>query len=114
MYILDEQRRPLLICASPSDRKGLLDWAKWIAAADERGELSLARERVGDKEVSTVFLGVNVNVSASKRPLVFETAILDRTGLCTVCGRTSSAEDAMAMHSNSLAVLRAATSQGNK
>lgn len=60
-YILDEDRQPI-----PVDDG--LTWGKWFETADRR----VAQDYVGDKYVSTVFLGINHQFGDGP-PLIFET-----------------------------------------
>ena len=48
----------------------VLDWAKWYEAADRRVD----QTRVGDKIISTIFLGVDYNFGEGP-PILFETAV---------------------------------------
>lgn len=54
----------------PVPCKSVLKWGAWI----QENNPPLAKERVGNKEVSTVFLGMNHNIWGGKRHL-FETMV---------------------------------------
>lgn len=45
------------------------EWGKWFATADRK----VAQTKIGDIEISTVFLGLNHNYLNRDSPLVFET-----------------------------------------
>jgi len=47
------------------------EWGKWFAKADR----VLAQTKIGDIEISTVFLGLNHNYYKSDPPIVFETMV---------------------------------------
>lgn len=106
LYKLDGDLRPVLLCTRPADREGLLAWAKWMAKAQDRGILQIAKDDCGGVEVFTVFLGVNLNTAATGRPLVFETAMF-RDGNCTVIGRSATIEEAQSLHARTVSVLQA-------
>ena len=65
-YIL-EGRKPV--------DKPLLEWALWMETAD----LNIARSIVGKLEVSTVFLGLDMNMMGYRggKPLLFETMVFN-------------------------------------
>jgi len=48
----------------------LITWAKWF----ETGDRTVAKTKIGDSDVSTVFLGLDHNYGDG-RPLLFETMI---------------------------------------
>ena len=50
--------------------KDLIEWAKWFETADRH----VAKETVGNSEISTVFLGIDHSFSAGP-PLLFETLV---------------------------------------
>lgn len=62
-YVLDESGNPV-----PCD--DLMAWAQWFEASGRR----VARDVIGESEVSTVFLGMNHNYGEGP-PLLFETMI---------------------------------------
>jgi hypothetical protein len=47
-----------------------IEWDKWMATADRK----VAREKIGDSEVSTVFLGLNHSFG-NGAPLLFESLV---------------------------------------
>lgn len=63
-YILDGH--------TPKLEHDLIAWAKWFETADRR----VAKTNVGDRDVSTVFLGINHGFDDGQ-PLLFETMIFD-------------------------------------
>lgn len=56
---------------TPVPAPSLMEWARWYETADRR----VARTRIGEAEVSTVFLGLNHNFEHSGRPVLFETMV---------------------------------------
>lgn len=50
----------------------LLTWAEWFGVSDNR---RVGFDRIGDVEVSTVFLGINMNWRCNGDPVLFETMI---------------------------------------
>ena len=63
-YIL-VNRRPVF---EPDTSK----WAKWFGKGSNR---RVARDIVGKKTISTVFLGMDYNFTGKKKPLLFETMV---------------------------------------
>ncbi len=49
----------------------LMTWAEWM----EKAERHVARDVIGESEVSTVFLGLDHNFSAGGPPILFETMV---------------------------------------
>lgn len=62
-YVLDEQGNPLAI-------EDLMIWAEWLEHANRR----VARDKVGNCEISTVFLGLDHNWTDGP-PLLWETML---------------------------------------
>lgn len=66
----------ILVNDVPVPCPDLLAWGRWMQTANRR----IARTRVGDdREVSTVFLGLNHNFAAGP-PLLYETMVFDGGG----------------------------------
>lgn len=89
MYRLDSEGNPV---AEPDT----LAWAKWF----ETAERIVAQERVGDVEVSTVFLGLNHNYGEGP-PLLWQTMTFAKDGASGLDGlqeRYASKEAALAGH----------------
>jgi len=63
LYILNEKGNPV----EEPDR---LKWAKWFETANRR----VAHEKIGNAEISTVFLGVNHSFGCGK-PVLWETMV---------------------------------------
>src|SRR5437667_292748 len=65
-YILDENGAPKL-------ESDLMNWAKWY----EKSNRCVAREKIGDSEVSTVFLGLDHSFSILENtaPVLWETIV---------------------------------------
>jgi hypothetical protein len=70
------------------------EWGRWFETADRR----VARERVGQIEVSTVFLGLDHDHSGNGPPQLFETMLFDLDGQQDYQTRCSTWEEAIAMH----------------
>lgn len=54
----------------PKKVDDLLEWAKWF----EKGDRVVAKTKIGEAEISTVFLGIDHSFSG-RTPLLFETMI---------------------------------------
>ena len=63
-YILDDTGRPVL-------EHDVLKWAKWFKTADR----VVAKHKVGDSRISTVFLGIDHNFGPKGPPLLYETMV---------------------------------------
>jgi len=104
-YILDERGTPV---AEPD----LLKWAAWCGNANRR----VARERIGDCVVSTVFLGIDHNWAPSGPPILWETMTFrvpdDMEIECDRC--SGSREQAEAMHAEMVERVRAVLALGGK
>lgn len=96
-FILDEHHRAIP-CAD------LMEWARWFEAADRR----VARDEVGDVEVSTVFLGLD-HSHGRGAPMLFETMTFGggpRTD--EWCSRYSTWDEALAGHGEVVRAVRIA------
>ena len=62
-YILDENHVPV-------ECPDLMEWAKWFEAGDRK----VAKDMIGDSEVSTVFLGLD-HQWGDGPPMIFETMV---------------------------------------
>lgn len=71
----------------------LMEWARWFETADRH----VARDVVGDRSVSTVFLGIDHNFGAGE-PLLFETMVFDPDWNDLWSDRCSTWEQAEEMH----------------
>ncbi len=69
MYTLDENGHPVRV-------KALRDWARWFEDFTHR---QLARDRTGDFEVSTVFLGIDHNHTGMGNPVLWESCSWDNS-----------------------------------
>jgi len=94
-YILDEHNIPVAA-------EDALTWAKWLEANDERRVV--ARTRVGECTVSTVFLGLDHSFG-SIAPHLFETMVFPA---CEIQQRCSFWEEAEAQHSRIVESLKCA------
>ena len=63
LYILNEKGNPV-------EEPDMLKWAKWFETANRR----VAHEKIGNAEISTVFLGVNHSFGCGK-PVLWETMV---------------------------------------
>ena len=94
-YILDAAGEPVRC-------DDLFTWAEWFETADR----SVALDRVGEVEVSTVFLGIDHNHGDRGPPILFETMIFggDLDGRAD---RYATRSQAVAAHDQLVAALRA-------
>lgn len=88
LYILDEKGNPIV-------ESDIYLWSNWFENADLR---RVAKDTIGDSDVSTVFLGVDHNFNKRGPPILWETMVfggkLDREqDRCS-----GSKEQAEAMH----------------
>jgi hypothetical protein len=93
-YMLDQNKKVVRV-------KELLEWADWFENADRK----IKQEWIGDKWVSTVFLGLDFNYnepeipSEDYQPIVFETMIKHKEeGWLDYQERYSTYEEALAGH----------------
>lgn len=56
---------------TPVPCDNLLEWGNWLETADR----CVAKTRIGDIEISTVFLGLDHRFSGDGKPLLFETMV---------------------------------------
>jgi hypothetical protein len=71
----------------------LMTWAQWFEKADRR----VAFNKIGDTDVSTVFLGIDHNFYGRGAPLLFETMVFGGP-LDQECQRYSTWDQAEAGH----------------
>lgn len=71
-YILKGKK--LVYLPADANNKNLLKWAEWFETANRR----VAFTKVGRKNVSTVFLGIDHNFGKGK-PILFETMIFPKS-----------------------------------
>jgi len=93
-YILDDDGNPVP-CSD------LLTWAKWFEDDPAR---MVAKTKVGDQEVSTVFLGLDHGWGTTHLPVLWETLVFPE---CEECERYTSRADALAGHTRHVATLLA-------
>jgi hypothetical protein len=97
MYRLD-------VDGNPVEEPDTLAWGRWFGTADR----SLAYDRVGAVEVSTVFLGLDHNYSGGP-PLLWETmtfAVDETSELHNLQDRYTTRESALAGHKAMVARVR--------
>lgn len=93
-YILNEKGEP-----EPCD--DLIKWAKWLETATDR---TVAKDKAGDAEVSTVFLGLDHSFGQGP-PLLYETLVFGGP-MEGEQERYSTKEQAEAGHKRILAAVR--------
>lgn len=91
----------ILVGHEPKEVHDLLEWANWY----ETAERHVALTQVGDKRVSTVFLGLDHRYGEGP-PLLFETMIFDGKG-DSYQERCSTWEQAEEQHRKAVAVAAA-------
>lgn len=74
--------------------KDVIEWGEYMETADRH----VNKEDVGDKWVSTVFLGLDHNRGFGPEPLLFETMIFGPDNGGELYGRVSGWVDAERMH----------------
>lgn len=65
-YVLDIEGRPLRC-------DDLIAWATWFESSGK--ERQIAYDEIGDVQVSTVFLGLDLNLFGGSEPRIFETVV---------------------------------------
>jgi hypothetical protein len=90
-------------------RVKLLAWAKWFENVNSEGRIT-AKTKIGNIEVSTVFLGIDHNFLTGK-PLLWETMIFgsDRKALKGHLERYSSLKEAEKGHKRAIDLVKAIT-----
>lgn len=74
--------------------ENLLEWALWFESADR----TVVKTEVGDKRVSTVFLGLDHNYSGDGPPVLWETMVFGPDGAGDEQERYTSVEAARKGH----------------
>ena len=82
----------------------LFAWGEWFEKANRR----VARDKIGQAVVSTVFLGLDHNHNAAGDPLLFETMILFDGCIDEYCERYATWYDAEDGHKRACEVARKA------
>jgi hypothetical protein len=95
-WILNEQGEPVQV--------GLMTWARWL----ETGKQQVADDQVGETRVSTVFLGLDHNYTGVGFPVLWETMCFGGPLDMSLRRCSGSREQALAMHAEVLAAVRAA------
>jgi hypothetical protein len=72
---MDKPRRFILNGKEPVPCDDLMEWARWFGTADRH----VAKTRVGQFWVSTVFLGLDHRFGNAGPPLLFETMVFDES-----------------------------------
>jgi hypothetical protein len=99
LYILDDDRRVIRAA-------DVVQWARWL---ENMGNRRVDFDVIGNKEVSTVFLGIDHRFGGRGPPLVFETMVFGvGDPMDGECNRYSSWDDAMTGHAATVRRLRSA------
>jgi thioesterase domain-containing protein len=86
-----------------------LEWARWYQTADR----TVARTKVGEAEVSTVFMGLDYQFDPDGPPLIFETMVFSSDPqLDEWTERYSTWSDAEAGHARIVEMVRAKSCAG--
>jgi len=64
----------------PVPEPDVIKWAEWMKVADRKVAKTDMTTALGRFHVSTIFLGFNHNFVDDGPPILFETAVFDRTG----------------------------------
>lgn len=103
LFVLDSDNHPV-----PIDDP--LMWAQWMREARVSERLVVAYDRVDELQVSTVFLGVNVNpmsgIRRGARPQLFETMVFGQQGDPEACQRYCTWAEAVDGHAEALKYLQ--------
>lgn len=69
LYKLDENRNPVLVTVETV--QGFYDWAAWMAESN----VTVARTELHDGQgvISTVFIGRDMSITVTGKPVLFET-----------------------------------------
>lgn len=77
----------------PRPAKSVIEWAEFF----ETNRRQIALNEIGDMRVSTVFLGVNLNMFGA-RPILFESMVFDKEGHGLRTLRASTKKVALEQH----------------
>jgi hypothetical protein len=81
----------------------LEEWGRWFEEASANGQRTIGFDSIGEVDVSTVFLGLDMSWWGSP-PLLFETMVFPD---CDLIGRWATIDDAEAEHAKVVALYRA-------
>jgi hypothetical protein len=84
-------------------------WSEINAELEARGAYTVAKDRVGDRRVSTVFMGVDLSFGRAPRPVLWETAVFAPDDEVEIRGRYASRDDAEKGHGRVVAELQEKT-----
>lgn len=87
-YILDADGNP-----QPED--DLMKWGNWL---QNSGSRIVKKERIGESEVSTIFLGIDHSFGDSSEPVLWETMVFGGKLNQEMARCPGSKKDAEAMH----------------
>lgn len=91
---------------SPVHEPDILKWAAWFERASKDGTRVVKKTKVGDVEVSTVFLGLDHRFGRVGPPILFETMIFGGKA-DEDCWRYETWEQAAAGHDEAVALVTA-------
>ena len=97
-YILDGH--------APVHEPDILKWASWFEQAGRDGRRVVKKTRIGNVEISTVFLGLDHRFGRSGPPLLFETMIFGGEA-DEDCWRYATWEQAEGGHEEAVALVKA-------
>jgi hypothetical protein len=81
----------------------LEEWGRWFEEASANGQRTIGFDSIGEVDVSTVFLGLDMSWWGSP-PLLFETMVFPD---CDLIGRWATIDEAEAEHAKVVALYRA-------
>jgi hypothetical protein len=86
----------------------LEEWGRWFEEASANGQRTIGFDSIGEVDVSTVFLGLDVGIAwmfdERAPPLLFETMVFPD---CDLIGRWATIDEAEAEHAKVVALYRA-------
>lgn len=93
-YVLDESNKPKPVA-------DVIEWSDWMKTHPNR----IAYDKVGEAEVSTIFLGINHRFTEDGTPILWETMVFNGP-LAGECSRYTSHSMAIAGHAATVARIR--------
>lgn len=81
----------------------MMECAKWIEVQENT---IIKKTKVGKAEVSTVFLGLDHNLSGRGDPLLFETMIFNHDGFCNYQKRYTSKQESLKGHEKAVSLVK--------
>ncbi len=96
-YILNEDHGVMA-------EKNPVRWANWFISSDKSSDTRVAFDQIGDKKISTGFIGIDHNFGLKGPPLLFETMIFEGE-VRLVAGRYSTWNEAITGHREAISKL---------